>query len=95
MFENNLSLIASESERLEDERMAYWFIKGIWELDLGACGNPLNISKWKNSKKRPEGLYAAMYKNSGVFISISPRNAKAFICEMRGSNKAFHTSSIL
>ena len=36
MFENNLSLIASESERLEDERMAYWFIKGIWELDLGA-----------------------------------------------------------
>ena len=36
MFENNLSPIASESERLEDERMAYWFIKGIWELDLGA-----------------------------------------------------------
>ena len=29
MFENNLSPIASESERLEDERMAYWFIKGI------------------------------------------------------------------
>ena len=94
MFENNLSLIASESERLEDERMAYWFIKGIWELDLGAW-KPIEHFEWKNSKKGPEGLYAAMYKDSGVFISISPRNAKAFICEMRGSNKAFHTSSTL
>ena len=48
MFENNLSLIASESERLEDERMAYWFIKGIWELDLGAW-KPIEHFEMKKS----------------------------------------------
>ena len=65
----------------------------IWE-----SGKSLNISKWENSEEpRKECSHAAILisKNGSLFKSIFSRNRDAYICEMHGGNKTYHTASTL
>ena len=63
----------------------------IWE-----SGNSLNISKWENSTKPHKGrLHAAISENGGLFKPVLWQNKRAYICEMHGGSKTFHTASTL
>ena len=60
---------------------------GNW---IWSSGEPLNISKWRDSEPNDNDKRAEISKNEGLFNGISYLDENAFICEFPEGKQTFH-----
>ena len=92
--EEEWQFINQEIQKRSTWNTSAWHIglenkSGVWTW---LSGKQLSISKWRDSEPGDNDTWAEIFKNGGLFNSISQDDEKnAYICEMPGGKITFQS----